>query len=187
MFSLFRPSKTRAQTRATIERLYGAIVAQSRRAEFYTDFGVPDTMEGRFELLLLHTVLVCHRLKDGTELERALSQEVFDAFAADMDRTLREMGVGDLSVPKKMKKIGAAFYGRAAAYDSALAQAGGDALAQAVARNILNQKDGAPGADAAALAVYIRDAAEGLRATPFDALARGDLPLAIPARRENET
>lgn len=182
MFSLFRRSKTRAAARATIERLYGVIVAQSRRPEFYTDFGVPDTTEGRFELLLLHTVLVCHRLKDGDDTARALSQEVFDTFAADMDRTLREMGVGDLTVPKKMKKIGAAFYGRAAAYDSALAQPGQGALEQAVARNILGRPDAAPDADAHALAAYIRTAATALKATPFAVFARGELALPEPAR-----
>lgn len=180
MFNLFRSSKTRT----TIERLYGAIVAQSRRVEFYTDFAVPDTMEGRFEMVVLHTVLVCHRLKDGSELERALSQDVFDAFAADMDRTLRELGVGDLSVPKKMKKVGEAFYGRAAAYDAALAERGDDALAQALARNIFDTGDGDPSPQAAALAGYVRRAAAALGATPFDVLARGDLALPVPAPRE---
>lgn len=181
MFSLFRrPSKTRE----TIERLYGAIVAQSRRADFYTDFGVPDTMDGRFEMLLLHTVLVCHRLKDGGEIERALSQDIFDTFAADMDRTLREMGVGDLSVPKKMKKIGAAFYGRAAAYDSALAAPDEEGLAQAIARNIFNLGEAAPPPNARALAAYARSAAAVLEATPFDVLARGELPLQAPAAPE---
>lgn len=176
MFRLFRPSKTRA----TIERLYGAIVAQSRRAGFYTDFGVPDTLEGRFEMVLLHTILVCHRLKGGPETERALSQDVFDAFAADMDRTLREMGVGDLSVPKKMKKIGAAFYGRAVAYDAALAAAEDGLLVAALARNILEADVAAAGDAPRALAAYVRAAARELAATPFDALARGELHLPAP-------
>lgn len=181
MFNLFRSSKTRA----TIERLYGAIVAQSRRPEFYTDFAVPDTMEGRFEMVVLHTVLVCHRLKDKGELERALSQDVFDTFAADMDRTLRELGVGDLTVPKKMKKIGEAFYGRAAAYDAALADTGDDALAGALARNILDARDGDLPPQAAALARYVRQAVATLGAIPFDVLARGDLALPAPAQRES--
>lgn len=184
MFKLFRSSKARAQSRETIERLYSAIVAQSRRAEFYTDFAVPDTIEGRFEMVVLHTALLCHRLKDGTEAERALSQEVFDTFAADMDRTLREIGVGDLSVPKKMKKIGAAFYGRATAYDAALAEPGGSALAEAVARNILDAPAGTPSPEAEALAAYVRAAAEQLSATPFEALAGGALVLPQPIRRE---
>lgn len=184
MFNLFR-SKARARSRETIERLYGAIVAQSRRAEFYTDFGVPDTIEGRFEMVVLHTVLVCHRLKDGSEAERALSQEIFDTFAADMDSTLREIGVGDLTVPKKMKKIGAAFYGRAAAYDSALSEPGGDALAAALARNIL-EVDGPAQAQALALAAYVRAVAATLAATPFATLAAGALELPPPEPRETD-
>lgn len=182
MFNLFRSAKTRA----TIERLYGAIVAQSRRPEFYSDFGVPDTMEGRFEMVVLHTVLACHRLKDGDEVARALAQDVFDAFAADMDRTLRELGVGDLTVPKKMKKIGEAFYGRAAAYDAALSAPGDEALAVAVARNILDLGEGVPPPAARALAAYVRAAADRLRETPFDVLARGDFILPGPMRRESE-
>ncbi|MFG1295966.1 ubiquinol-cytochrome C chaperone family protein [Xanthobacter variabilis] len=145
---------------------------------FYTDFGVPDTLEGRFEMVLLHTILVCHRLKDGSEAERALSQEVFDTFASDMDRTLREMGVGDLSVPKKMKKIGGAFYGRAAAYDAALAAEDDILLAQALGRNILEVEDAADLPHA--LAGYVRATARSLAATSFDALARGELELPAP-------
>lgn len=173
MFNLFRPAKTRV----IIERLYGAIVTQSRQPVFYTDFGVPDTLEGRFEMVVLHTVLLCHRLKGDDKAEKALSQDIFDTFADDMDRTLREMGVGDLSVPKKMKKIGAAFYGRAAAYDVALDGADPDALATALARNIYEDENST---HAPVLAAYVQDAAECLRNTPFTVLARGEFPLAAP-------
>lgn len=181
MFNLFRS----AASRRTIERLYGAIVAQSRRAGFYTDLGVPDTIEGRFEMVVLHTILVCHRLKAGGEVERALSQDVFDAFLADMDRTLREIGVGDLSVPKKMKKIGAAFYGRAAAYDSGLAAPDDAALADALARNILDQGSGTGDPRHAALARYVRAAAVTLSQTPLDVLTRGELHFPAPDAPED--
>ncbi len=173
MFNLFRSNKTRV----TIQRLYGAIVTQSRHPVFYTDFGVPDTLEGRFEMVVLHTVLLCHRLKGSDKAEKALSQDIFDTFADDMDRTLREMGVGDLSVPKKMKKIGAAFYGRAAAYDVALDAADQDVLATALARNIYEDEKST---HAPALAAYVQDAAVCLRNTPFTMLARGEFPLAAP-------
>lgn len=173
MFNLFRP----ARTRVIIQRLYGAIVTQSRHPVFYTDFGVPDTLEGRFEMVVLHTVLLCHRLKAGDKTEKALSQDIFDTFADDMDRTLREMGVGDLTVPKKMKKIGAAFYGRAGAYDVALDAGDQDALAMALARNIYEDEKST---HAPALAAYVLDAAKCLRNTPFTVLARGDFPLAAP-------
>ncbi|MEP9347376.1 ubiquinol-cytochrome C chaperone family protein [Xanthobacter sp. KR7-225] len=181
MFNLFRP----AATRRTIERLYGGIVAQSRHPHFYATLGVPDTHEGRFEMVVLHTALVCRRLKDGGASERALSQDVFDAFVADMDRTLREMGVGDLSVPKKMKKIGAAFYGRATAYDAALRAAGDDALAAALARNILDRTAQDDPVPERALAGYVRRATAALDRAPWDVLARGAFAFPAPDASED--
>lgn len=183
MLRLFR----RSETRATIERLYGAIVAQARQPAFYTDFCVPDTVEGRLELMMLHTFLLCRRLSGGTPAERAVSQEVFDLFLADLDRTLREMGIGDLSVPKKMKKIGRAFYDRTAAYDAALADPAGD-LAQVLARNIFDRYEGATPAGAAAamaaLADYVRASEAALAAQPQEAFLRGEAAFPAPQAEE---
>jgi len=120
----------------TIEAIYGMIVTQAREPSFYRDLGVPDTVNGRFDLLLLHLWIVLRHLRTlpgGTEL----AQVLFDHFCADMDANLREMGVGDLKVPKKMQVLGEAFYGRAAAYDLALTDST-EALAQAICRNILD-------------------------------------------------
>jgi len=103
---------------------------------FYQDFGVPDTVNGRFDLLLLHLWLVLRRLK-SVEDGAALSQALFDHFCNDMDDNLREMGVGDFTVPKRMQAFGEAFYGRTAAYDFALAE-GREALALALCKNIMN-------------------------------------------------
>jgi cytochrome b pre-mRNA-processing protein 3 len=133
-FDHFR--KPRLPPRGTIEAIYGMIVTQAREPLFYRDLGVPDTVDGRFDLLIMHLWMVLRRLKaieDGSELAQAL----FDHFCDDMDANLREMGVGDLTVPKRMQAFGQAFYGRAAAYDLALG-AGGEALAQALRKNILN-------------------------------------------------
>src|ERR1700724_3899056 len=133
-FNHFR--KPRLAPRGTIETIYGMIVTQAREPLFYRDLGVPDTVNGRFDLLLLHLWLVLRRIRPidgGAELAQAL----FDGFCDDMDANLREMGVGDLTVPKRMQAFGEAFYGRMAAYDIALRQ-GTDALAQALCRNILN-------------------------------------------------
>ncbi len=174
MFSLFR----RNQPHPTIKRLYGAIVAQARRPAFYTDFGVPDTVEGRFELLLLHTFLVCHRLKGESGPAKTASQELFDLFLDDMDRTLREMGIGDLSVPKRMKKIGQAFYGRTAAYDAALENKNGG-LATALARNVLEADPAHP--TALRLAAYVRAAADRLAATSVSTILSGEAVFPDPA------
>jgi len=128
--------KPRMPPRGTIEAIYGMIVTQAREPLFYRDLGVPDTVNGRFDLLLLHLWLVLRRIRPiegGTEL----AQSLFDRFCDDMDANLREMGVGDLTVPKRMQAFGEAFYGRMAAYDMALTE-GETALAQALCKNILN-------------------------------------------------
>ena len=117
---LFRRSPKR-----TIAALYGAIVAQARAARSSTQaYGVPDTVLGRFDLIVLHLVLLLRRLRAGEAAHRALAQGVFDAFCRDMDHNLREMGISDQGVPRQMRRVGEAFYGRAQAYEAALARAG---------------------------------------------------------------
>jgi cytochrome b pre-mRNA-processing protein 3 len=136
-FNHFR--KPRIAPRGTIEAIYGMIVTQAREPMFYRDLGVPDTVNGRFDLLLLHLWLVLRRLK-SVEAGTGLSQALFDHFCEDMDDNLRELGVGDLTVPKRMRAFGEAFYGRASAYDMALAE-GREAFARALCKNILNGGD----------------------------------------------
>ena len=158
--------------------LYGAIVAQARQPAFYARMSVPDSVEGRFDMIVLHMVLIFHRLKDEGPVVAEEAQILFDLFMSDMDRSLREMGVGDLTVPKKMKKIGAAFYGRTAAYDAALADPDPAALAAAVGRNIIETDPDHPRAQA--LGAYVRRAAAALAALPFAAIARGELTFPPP-------
>jgi cytochrome b pre-mRNA-processing protein 3 len=167
IFRLFR----RDPRAGTIAALYGAIVAQARRPTFYLAFGVPDTAEGRFEMIALHLALVCRRLAREGEAARSLSQGVFDMFCRDMDHNLREMGVSDLRVPKTMRKLGEAFYGRLDAYDRALAAEDDAALAAALTRNVL---DGGAAA-ASRLAKYVRAAARGLDAATIAYLEAGRL------------
>jgi cytochrome b pre-mRNA-processing protein 3 len=129
-------SKPRAPLRGTIEVIYGMIVTQAREPSFYRAFGVPDTVNGRFDLLILHLWMVLRRFR-SVHGATVVSQALFDRFCADMDANLREMGVGDLTVPKRMQAFGEAFYGRAAAYDAAFA-AGEEQLTHAVCKNVLN-------------------------------------------------
>ena len=138
--------------------IYAAIVAASRQPAFYTSFGIADTVEGRFELLVLHAGLVTLRLSGGSEVDRALSQAVFDLMFADLDRGLRELGVGDLSVPKKIRKMAEAYYGRARAYAAALGDdAPAEALTAVIARNVYDPETEAPAAAVVgALAAYVR-------------------------------
>jgi cytochrome b pre-mRNA-processing protein 3 len=129
-------SKPHAPQRGTIEAIYGMIVTQAREPAFYRHLGVSDTVNGRFDVLVLHLWLALRRFR-SVPGARNVSQALFDRFCDDMDANLREMGVGDLTVPKRMQAFGEAFYGRAAAYDVAFA-AGGDEPAKALCKNILN-------------------------------------------------
>ena len=148
---------SRVPRQNTIHALYGAIVAQARSPVFYRSYGVPDTVAGRLEMILIHAFLFSRRTRNRTEALQRLGQGVFDRFCDDMDANLREMGVGDLAVPKHMQRIGEAFYGRTAAYDTALAAAQDSALAQALIRNVFA---GAPQYPerAQCLAAYIKAA-----------------------------
>lgn len=134
--------KTKQSNETVIRALYGEIVAQARHTSFYEDFGVPDTLDGRFNMIVLHNFLLFRRLKDIDEATRAVSQDVFDMFRLDMDRSLRELGVGDTTVPKRMKKMMQVFYGRTDAYEQALnGEQPKDDLANALSRNILSYNE----------------------------------------------
>jgi cytochrome b pre-mRNA-processing protein 3 len=152
----------RVERNPTIEGLYGMIVAQARSPTFYRDYGVPDTIGGRFDMIVLHLVLVLRRLRQTAGNLPALGQQIFDRFCRDMDHNFREMGVSDLAVPKEMQRVGEAFYGRAQAYEAALAERGPGELETAVARNVLGAE--AVGAGARRLAAYVR-AVEALLAS----------------------
>ncbi len=126
----------------SVDLVYGDIVAAARLPRIYRVMGVPDTVMGRFDALALHLVLVLRRLRALPAPAESLAQELVDRFFADLDAALREIGIGDVSVPKKIKKLGQAFYGRAEAYETALApDAAADALGQALARNLLDRPD----------------------------------------------
>ena len=152
------------------QRLYGAIVAAARHEQFYERMGVADTIDGRFEMLVLHLFLVLNRLKgEGVE---DLRQRLTDEFFADMDRSLRELGVSDVTVGKKVRKIAESYYGRVLAYDKALP---GDTklLQETLSRNIY--PDGAPGGCIEALANYCSSANKLLGAMPLVQILRGEL------------
>ena len=118
-----------------VASLYFKIVKQARLPVFYENLGIPDTASGRFDLIALHAFIVMKRLKYiGTDGGK-LSQALFDHMFADLDRNLREMGVGDLAVGKKIKKLAAAYYGRVKAYDAAL-QSNNVSLGAALKRNV---------------------------------------------------
>lgn len=161
--------------RGTIEAIYGMIVAQAREPVFYSGLHVRDTVNGRFDMVILHLWLVLRRVKSLSGGDR-LSQALFDHFCQDMDDNLREMGVGDLTVPKRMQAFGEAFYGRSTAYDLAF-ESGEEDLAQALSKNVFN---GELPESARALAAYVRAAAAGLAASDGTAIRAGSWTFPKP-------
>ena len=155
----------------TIAALYGTIVAQARTPAFYQVYAVPDTVNGRLEMVMLHAALVLLRLEGEAAPLRDLGQDLFDRFCRDMDDSMREMGVGDLAVPRRMRRVGEAFYGRQAAYGAALAASDAGPLAAALQRNVF--AGAADPAGSTRLAAYVGAAAKLL--AEQDGFARGKL------------
>jgi cytochrome b pre-mRNA-processing protein 3 len=175
IFPLFR----RGARPDTISTLYGTIVAQARLPCFYQEYAVADTINGRFDMVVLHLALVLERFFADPAL-RELGQGLFDRFCRDMDHNLREMGVGDLAVPKHMRRLGEAYYGRAQAYRAALAAADQRALAEALARNVYGGAAADPDAPRR-LAAYMREAVGELAGQESARLAAGNLHFPAPA------
>lgn len=119
---LWRGRRNAERQRA--EQLYHALVKQARTPALYSDLGVPDTPEGRFEMIALHVSLALRRLRPEGAVGRAIGQELFDVMFADMDSSLRELGVGDLSVGKYVKRLAGNLYARLAALDRGLGEPG---------------------------------------------------------------
>jgi cytochrome b pre-mRNA-processing protein 3 len=161
----------RNRHRDTALRLYEIIVERAREPVFFTRYGVPDTLDGRFELLALHGFLVLNRLKKERSRTAELAQQLFDIMFSDLDRALREMGVGDLGVGRQVKTMAKAFYGRIGAYEAGLTT--GDAgLGQALRRNLFGTVT-VPDRCVDEIAAYVRDCAVVLAAQPVDSLIDG--------------
>ena len=155
-----------------VARLYDAIVVQSRCVDFYTSLSVADSLDGRFDILTLHVLLVMKRFKNETSEVLIFSQALFDHMFADMDLSLREIGVSDLAIGKRVKQMGQAFFGRVAAYDQAL-EGANDPMQDVIIRNVY--RDESPGDEPVAiLSDYVRRAHQMLAAQSTCALMRGE-------------
>ena len=156
--------------------LYGAAVAAARNPVFYAELMVPDTVDGRFDMVSLHVYLLVRRLAVLPAPGPALGQAVFDAMFSDMDVNLREMGVGDLSVGKRNRAMWEAFHGRSAAYQAALGEPDDEALARALLRNVW--RGIAPACVPARLARIVRGHDAGLAGQTLATLAAGEVSFA---------
>jgi cytochrome b pre-mRNA-processing protein 3 len=174
MFTLFGT----IAVREAAELAYSRVVEQARQPGFFIDCGVPDTVDGRFELICLHAFLYLHRLKSEQKRAAPLGQRFFDRMFADFDRSLREMGVGDLSVGREVKRMAQAFYGRVAAYEEGLM--GDDSvLLPALARNLFGTAPPNP-ALLEAMAGYVRCEAARLSQQGAEELLAGRLVFGRP-------
>lgn len=176
------------------QALYQAAVEQARQDAFYRDLQVPDTLDGRFEMICLHVYLLLTRLKQEPATPKShgpnapgkaqeLAQTLFDTLFVDMDRSLREMGAGDLGVAPRVKKMGQAFYGRMAAYDAALAGEG-ETVSEALRRNVYGTVDEIAPEIPDALSVYLRRELHDLAAQPYSELAKGRVRFGAPPRAD---
>ncbi|MBM6595529.1 ubiquinol-cytochrome C chaperone family protein [Microvirga pudoricolor] len=171
IFNLFR----RDPRREMIATLYERVATASRQPGLYTGLGVPDTLEGRFESLSLHMILALRALRGRPDPAAEVAKDLTDALFRDLDSSLREMGVGDTVVPKRMKKLASAFYGRAHAYDAALDAGDETGVAEVLARNV--QGSDVP---AEALARYVLAADRRIRQPDLDAILEKGLDFPTP-------
>lgn len=162
-----RPAQTAARN------LYAGVVVQARSPGLYADLGAPDTVEGRFELYTLHVMLLLDRLRGQGEAAQETSQALFDAYVQALDDALREMGVGDLAVGKKMRKLGEAFYGRAKSYETAFAALPDQApLTALLERTVYAEADAGRAPE---LAAYVVSQRAHLADQPIEAATAGDV------------
>ena len=162
--------------------LYLVLAEQARQAAFYRDGGVTDCLDGRFDMLALHMFLVLRRLSARAErsAEVMLAQQLFDVMFGDMDRSLREMGVGDLTVGKRIRTMSEAFYGRVAAYETGLQAKEGDALLIGALERNLYRGAAPDGQILAGMAAYMRQVAARLENQTGEDMLAGRLSFPAP-------
>ncbi|MFD1743962.1 ubiquinol-cytochrome C chaperone family protein [Rhizobium helianthi] len=179
IFNFFRKNKS---NRAIVDRQYETLTSTARIPFFYSDMDVPDTVMGRFEMLCLVMILFFRRTGKSGVSGQELAQEIIDAFFQDIDHSIRELGIGDQSVPKRMKKLAGMFYGRVQSYGDALGSADLVALAEALRRNIHPGEEAAPAM--LGLARWALRTEGDLSAVTEDEIAHGTLMLPAPTNED---
>jgi cytochrome b pre-mRNA-processing protein 3 len=179
---LFGRSENAGRTAAI--SLYEQIVAAARQPAFYAQWNVPDTPIGRFEMVSVHMLLFLRRIRGEAGDLAMIGQILTDEFFLDVDHSLRELGISDVGVPKRIKKLARMFYGRAKSYSDALDSGDQTELAAAIARNV--RPGVADWADSAALADYMQRAGQHLAGQPLTAFAEGHVRFG-PVVEETET
>lgn len=171
MFRIFR----RSRGSSLVEHLHGVLMERSRQPAFYARFGVADTLEGRFEVVVLHAALLVRRLSGAPEPGPEVARDLTDALFSHFDIALRESGVGDLTVPKKIKKFAQSYLGRSKAYGDALDRNNRGELELAIARNIYGEQQPADAPHCMLLAAYARALEQVLAAAGLDDVYNGNI------------
>lgn len=168
----------RSSSTTSPQQLYGTVMTQARLPEFFTDFGIPDTVMGRFDVLSLHIYLLARRFREeGSPIAMDLSQEVFDLYVSDVERALRELGIGDTSVPKKKKKMIRSFYGQIDDFDEAInTNDAKEIAAKAEVRYLSETENPNP----KILTSYILKTEDHLKEQPMKALLSGNVSWLSP-------
>ena len=179
IFGLFRKKNN---NQAIVVRQYEQLTQAARRPAFYTGMGVPDTVLGRFEMLTIMLILYFRRTAQSERSGQEIAQEIIDYFFEDIDHSIRELGVGDVGVPKRVKKFARMYYGRLESYAAALDQGDLDALKAALRRNIRPDEPDAP--DMAELAAYMMEAEAALKTIGEDVIAAGGAIFPEPQTME---
>lgn len=156
---------------AIVDALYSSIVAAARQPTFYSELAVPDTPLGRFEMISIHMFIVLRRLRAAKGVAQDVAQELVDQLFLEVDHSLRELGVGDPSVPKRARKLASMFYGRIATYGNAIDAKDMSALADALARDVRPDLKSWPGATR--LAAYVNAAANAVEAQSIGDILAG--------------
>jgi cytochrome b pre-mRNA-processing protein 3 len=167
------------ERRQRTDRLLKAITVQARAPEFYERLGVPDTLDGRFDLMALHGFIVFRTLNERGRDGRRLAQDTTDLMFSAFDDAIRSLGVGDMGVPRRVKTMAKAYFGRSSAYDAALKTGDLAALGLALQRNLYRGRDGAAGM-AEAVAAYVMREADRLKSLPLERFQSGDLGFGEP-------
>jgi cytochrome b pre-mRNA-processing protein 3 len=180
IFGLFRKNKV---SHTIMVRQYDALTRAARDPVFFEGMNMPDTVMGRFEMLSIALILYFRRTATAGQEVKAIAQEVVEAFFEDLDHSMRELGIGDNGVPKRMKKLAGMFYGRLDSYARALDASDSDALEAALRRNI-HPENADEALSMRLLAAYMMTAENALKAVPESVLANGDARLPAAAKEE---
>jgi cytochrome b pre-mRNA-processing protein 3 len=173
---MFRWFAGRAARKEAAERIYDAIVAQSRNPSFYIRCNVPDTLSGRFDMLVIHMFVVLQILKLGGREGQLLAQEIVEAFIREMDTMVRDLGVSDRNVPKEVRKIAQLFYGQLLAYSTALQREDTRGLSNEVWKSFQSSEGGnEQQISSEPIAVYIQQSIKNIQEMPLNMLLQGNI------------